>query len=503
MAIIGPSLRSAGDGGEAQWITAICDPKFRCMLRGMRIQRRVTFSAFFVAFLSLSSPSAERPDVNWPQWRGPGGLGLSPATDYAEEWSPEKNIAWKTTVEGRGLSSPIVWGDRVFLTTSIKGEQVPGRTAPDHLGFDRKPGYLHPDSEAVDYRHTLKVLAFDTKDGKLLWERTAYEGLMYDNRHKRNTYASPSVATDGALLYAFFEAAGLYVYDFNGKPVWKRAPMTKGGDIDWNGSLGPIAKAGLGPGTSPIIYENLLILQIDQEMGANSAIVALDKKTGHEVWRAERTTRRSWATPLLTTSGPRRELIASGAEMVAAYDPSTGKELWRSIGTQSHPIPSPVAGHGLVFLTAGSGAKRTLALRPGADGDLTMKNPEGGVTAKNVAWTYAKGAPYVPSPLLLGDYLYIMNEAGLTTCLDALSGEVKYEGGRPPVPATFMSSMVAYGDRILQTSEDGDTYVLKAGPKHEIVRTNSVGEPVYASLALAGGTIYIRGDRHLFAIRAR
>jgi outer membrane protein assembly factor BamB len=159
---------------------------------------------------------------------------------------------------------------------------------------------------------------------------------------------------------------------------------------------------------------------------------------------------------------------------------------------QSHPIPSPVAGNGLVYLTAGSGAKRTMAFRPGVSGD---------VGADNVVWAYDKGAPYVPSPLLVGRYLYLMNERGQTTCLDAMTGEMKYEG-RPPVPATFMASMVAYGDRILQTSEDGDTFVLKAGPTHQILRTNSVGEPVYASPALAGGTIYIRGDQTLFAIRA-
>jgi outer membrane protein assembly factor BamB len=460
----------------------------------MQNRGRLAVSVFSCALVALvtTAVTAQRPDVNWPQWRGPGGLGISAATDYPEEWSPEKNIAWKTPVEGKGLSSPVVWGNRLFLTTSIRGEQVPGHTAPEHLDFSRKPGYLHPDSEAVDYKHTLKVLAFDTKSGKLLWERTAYDGLMYDNRHKRNTYASPTVVTDGKLLYAFFEAAGLYAYDFTGTLVWKRAPASKDREIEWKGSLGPIAKAGLGPGTSPILYENLLILQIDQEMGAHSAILALDKATGNEVWRADRTTRRSWATPLLVRTGSRVELIASGAEMVAAYDPKTGKELWRSRGTESHPIPSPVSGHGLVFLTAGSGQKRTLAFRPGDDGDLTTKN---------VVWTYDKGAPYVPSPLLLGPYLYIMNERGLTTCLDAMTGEVKYEGGRPPVPATFMGSMVAYGDRILQTSEDGDTFVIQAGPKHEVLRTNSVGEPVYSSIALAGGTIYIRGDRNLFAIR--
>lgn len=428
--------------------------------------------------LIASAPAA--PDANWPQWRGPDGLGVSPAAAYAEEWAPDKNIAWKTEVAGRGLSSPVVWGDRLFITTSIEGELVPGHTAPDHLGFDLKPGYLHPDSVGVDHKNTLKVLAYDTKNGKLLWERTAYDGLMYDNRHKKNTYASPTIATDGQLVYAFFEAAGLYAYDFSGKLAWQK-------------SLGNIAKAGLGPGTSPILFENLLILQVDQEMGANSAIVALDKKKGTEVWRAERTTRRSWATPIVVRTPGRAELVASGAEVVIAYDPRTGTQLWRSKGVQSHPIPSPVAGHGLVYLSAGSQAKRALAIRTGGTGDVT--------DTPAVVWRYDKGTAYVPSPIVFGPYLYLVSDKGLLTCLDALTGAVQYEGGRPPVPATFTASLVAYGDRILQTSEDGDTFVVKAGPTHEILRTNTVGEPVYASLALAGGTIYIRGDKHLFAIR--
>jgi outer membrane protein assembly factor BamB len=431
-----------------------------------------------VVLLGASAPAPL--DPNWPQWRGPDGLGVSAASSYAEEWSPDKNIAWKAAVPGRGHSSPVVWGNRLFITTSIEGDLVPGHTAPDHLGFDMKPGYLHPDSVGVDRKNTLKVLAYDTKGGKLLWERTSYDGLMYDNRHRKNTYASPTVATDGQLVYAFFEAAGLYAYDFDGKLVWQK-------------SLGNIAKAGLGPGTSPIVFENLLILQVDQEMGANSAIVALDKKTGTDVWRAERTTRRSWATPIIVRTPERVELVASGAEVVIAYDPRTGKELWRSKGVQSHPIPSPVAGHGLVYLSAGSQAKRMIAIKTGGSGDLT--------DTPAIAWRYDKGTAYVPSPIAFGQYFYLTNDTGILTCLDALTGQVQYEGGRPPVPATFTASLVGYGDRILQTSEDGDTFVVKAGPKHEILRTNTVGEPVYASLALAGGTIYIRGEKHLFAIR--
>ena len=288
------------------------------------------------------------------------------------------------------------------------------------------------------------------------------------------------MATDGQLVYAYFEAAGLYAYSMDGKPVWKA-------------SLGNITKAGMGPGTSPIIYRDLLILQVDQEMGAGSAMVALDKRNGREVWRAGRTTRRSWATPIIVRAGERNELIASGAELVMGYDPATGRELWRAKGVQSHPIPSAVAANELVFLSAGSQAKRAMAVRPGGHGDIS-ETPA-------VVWRYNKGTAYVPSPIAYGAYLYLMSDTGIITCLDASTGAVKYEGGRPPVPATFTASLVAYGDRLLQTSEDGDTFVIKAGPSHEILRTNSVGEPVYASPALAGGTIYIRGAQHLFAIR--
>jgi outer membrane protein assembly factor BamB len=428
--------------------------------------------------LTLDPPSV-RPGDDWPQWRGPGGLGVSTGKGLPTDWSPTRNISWKTAIPGRGLSSPVVWGDRVFLTTSIEGDPVPGRKAPVHLGFDRKPGYVHPDSVGVDRLHTLKVLAIDASSGRIVWERTAFDGMMYDDRHRKNTYASSTVATDGRLVYAFFESAGLYCYDFDGK-------------LRWGVSLGGIAKAGLGPGTSPVLHEDLIILQCDQEMGDGSFIVALDRRTGREVWRAERTNRRSWATPLLVGVAGRVELIALAAEAVIAYDPATGRERWRANGVQSHPIPSAVAGHGLVFATAGSQAKRALAIRLGGSGDLT--------DSPHVVWQYAKGTAYVPSPILYGAYLYLMTDKGLLTCLEARTGRVLYEGGRVPVPATFTASPVAFGDRLLLTSEDGDTFIIKGGPRHEVLGTSSVGEPVYASPALARGRVFIRGERHLFAI---
>lgn len=425
--------------------------------------------------IALGWPVADH-NPHWAQWRGPDGQGIATG-EYQDTWSDTQNVVWKAAIPGKGHSSPIVWGDRIFLTTSVEGTHVPGRKAPDHLGFDMKPGYLNPDSTAVDYDYALSVLAVDAKTGRILWQHTPYDGPMYDNRHRLNTYASASVVTDGAMLYASFEAHGFYAY-------------TVDGVLKWKADLGNVAKAGLGPGTSPILYKSLVILQVDQEMGAESRLLAFDRLTGKEVWRAERNNRRSWATPVLVSAGARVDLVASGAENVIAYDPDTGKERWRTEGTRSHPIPSSVQSHGLVFASAGNSAKVLLALRADAPDD-----------ASRIAWRYNKGTAYVTSPIAVGDYLYVFTDTGITTCLDARTGALVYEGGRVPVPSTFRASAVSFGDKILMTSEDGETFVMRAGPKHEILRTNSLGEPVWASPALAAGTIYIRGERHLFAIR--
>ena len=435
----------------------------------------VVAASVIAVLLAATVPAASQSSANWPQWRGPGGAGIAEGT-FKDAWTPE-TVAWKVPIPGAGHSSPVVSNGRIYLTTAVEGEPLPGHKAPVHLGFDLKPGYVNPDSCCIDRTYALKVIALDGASGDLLWERTAFDGAMYDDRHRKNTYASSTIATDGEWLYAYFESAGLYAYDTNGNLKWK---------VDFGG----LAKAGMGPGMSPLIYGDLLIVQNDLEMGEGSHILALDRRTGKQIWKTERAHRRSWATPIIVKANGRDELIASGAESVIAYDPKTGAELWRTDGVRSHPIPSVVQGHGLLFATAGSGAKVALAIRPG---DVAQ--------TERIAWKYNKGTAYVASPILYGDYLYLISDAGLMTCLDAKTGEVKYQGGRPPVPATFRASPVAFDGKLLITSEDGDTFVIKSGPAHEVIRTNSVGEPVWASPALANGTIYIRGAKHLFAIR--
>lgn len=414
---------------------------------------------------------------NWPQWRGPDGSGISTEKNLPSEWTPTKNIKWKTAIDGRAHSSPIVWGNRVFLTTAVEGAEVQGAKAAKHMLGDKE--FVHPDSIGANRKHAFKVVSLDRDTGKVLWQATAWEGTPYDDRHRKSSYAASTPATDGKMVYAYFGSEGLYAYDFKGKLAWKA-------------EVGKIATLGMGTATSPILYENLVILQCDEDNGTTSFIVALDKKTGKEVWKTPRQIQVSWSTPLLVRTSSRAELIASGTEAIIAYDPATGKELWRHKGVESNAIPSPVANNEMVYLVAGYPAKIALAIRLGQSGDLTG--------TPNVLWKYAKGTAYVPSPILYGDYLYLTTDRGILTAIDAKTGEVKYEGGRIPIPATFTASPVAFEGKILMTSEDGDTFMVKAGPKHEILGTNSVGEPVYASPAIADGRIFIRGEKNLYCI---
>lgn len=426
--------------------------------------RRLGQITLVLSFALSASVAAE----NWPQWRGANGQGISTETGLPTEWAPDKNIAWKVALP-HGYSSPIVWGDRIFLTTALEGELAPG-VVPESVRI-KMP---HPESVAGDKKHTLKLLALEASTGKIVWEQTAYDGPVFDARHRRSTFAGPSAITDGTMVYAYFGPEGLYAFDINGKPAW--SVVVK------------FHTLGLGTGTSPILHENLVIIQRDQDE-KTSVVVAYDKVTGKEVWKTPRPVEISWSTPVLVKSGDRTELILNASEHVIAYDASTGKELWRTGGVRSNAIHAPLVGQGLVIVTAGYPAKRTIAIRTG-------EQP----ADKRVAWEYTKGTGYVLSNIFYGDHVYLSTDNGIITCLDAMTGKVVYEGGRPPKPTHFMGSAVAYNGLLAMTSEDGDTFMIKAGPKHEIVRVNTIDEPVYSSAALANGRVYIRGEKHLYAI---
>ena len=412
--------------------------------------------------LAIVSASAD----NWPQWRGPGSNGISTEKSLPLEWSPEKNVVWKTPIPGRGRSSPVVWGDRIFLTTDVEAGKAEGNQPPKHV-LSGTP-FRHPDSLGADVRHGLTLLCLDRKTGEVLWQQAAYDCVVFDERHKAGSYAAPTPVTDGRAVYAYFGAEGFYAYDMQGKFLWKYDP-------------GKIQTIGMGPGTSPLLAGELLILQCDSS-DQKSKMVALNGKNGELVWKTERTTDMTWSTPMLVGD----EVITTANELVISYDPKTGRERWRGPGVKGNAVPSPVSGNGIVVVSAGYPDKYAWAFKAGGDG--------------KPLWEYSKGTAYVPSPIFYGDYVYLVTDKGLITCLEAKTGAVRYEGKRPGPGGQFAGSPVAYDGKILLTSEDGETHVIQAGPEFAVLRTNSVGEAVLASPAISNGMIFIRGRDHLFAI---
>lgn len=439
---------------------------------------RSAWSALFLAVLCLAASRAvgepPLPD-QWPAWRGGDGQGIARGARVPLEWSPSRNVLWKTAIPGRGLSSPVVWGDRLFLTTAIEGEVVPGAQAMPHV-IEGQP-FVHPDAMGADRRHTFKVMSFDAGDGRLRWERTAWEGTPVDSRHKKASFASPTALTDGERVYAYFGSEGLYAYDYEGNLVWTFMP-------------GAVGTLGVGVGTSPVLYDDLVILLCDQEEGERSFLVALDRRTGREAWRVRRTVEVSWATPVIVRAGGRDELVTSGNQLVIAYDPATGRERWRMRGLESNAVTTPLVGDDVVVLSSGYPSKISVAVRPGGEGDIT--------DGPRVLWRYNKGSAYVPSPILYEGLVYLLSDRGRLSCLDARTGDVRYEGGK--LEGSFMASPVAVDGHILVMSQEGETFVVRAGPEFEVLRRNPLEEPIGASAAIAGGRLYIRGQEHLFAI---
>jgi outer membrane protein assembly factor BamB len=414
--------------------------------------------------------------ADWPQWRGPGGAAIAEDAHPPLEWSATENIAWKTPIPGRGHSQPVVWGDRVFLTTDIEGAEAPGATEPKHI-MDGGP-FHHVRAILPEKRHSLHVLAIDAASGKILWDRESYEGPVFDSRDKKTNYAAPTPVTDGRALYVNFESQGIYAYDFAGKQLW-------------TASFGGIKTGGIGAGTSPLLIDGLVILEFDQDDGTDSFIAALSAKDGKVAWRTPRKSQVAWSTPVFAGG----QVIVSSTESTIAYDPANGKELWRGPGVDSNAVPSPVAGDGMVFVSAGVPKKQTYGMKIDVSGDPAPGN--------HVVWSYTKGGAYVPSPIFYKGLLYIPSDNGMLTSLDAKTGELKYEGKRLSKTGTVTASPVAIDGKILLTNEEGDTFVIQSGTEHRELRVNSIGEPVFASLAIAGESIYLRGQQNLYCIRKK
>jgi outer membrane protein assembly factor BamB len=382
----------------------------------------------------------------WARWRGPSGQGLATGSGYPDRWSGTENVVWKTPVPGSGNSSPIVWRDRIVLTT------------------------------AYDNGRRLAVLAFRRSDGGRLWETFAPAGRTDSQSHYKNGHASATASTDGERIYVSFGSRGLFALDMDGRIVWQR-------------DLGPV-EAYHGPAGSPLLYRDRVILYQDQYR--NSFIAAFDSRTGRELWRTPRDANVGWGTPIAVRVGDHDEIIVNSQRAVYAYDPERGQELWRCGGTTYEVIPTPVVGFGMVFCSSGR-AGPTLAIRPGGKGD---------VSRTNVAWTSPRGSPFVPSPILYGEQLYMVNDmASVVTAFEASSGRVLYQGRLGVAQREgFSASPVAVDGKVFFTNDDGETFVLKAGATFELLHTNRLGERTLASPALVDGRWYIRTERHLYAI---
>lgn len=423
--------------------------------------------------LTALSRGIERLD-QWPQWRGPLGTGASPRANPPARWdgATGENVRWKAPVPGRGLSAPIVWGDRVFLSTAIPfGEPLPPR-------YSTAPG-TH-DGVPVTHWHKFVALAYHRSDGKLLWSRVLREALPHEGGHHTASLASNSAVTDGERVYYFFGSYGLYCLDMDGTVLWEK-------------DLGQMQTLhGHGEGSSPVVCDSQLIVNWDHEAG--SFIAAWDLRTGKEQWRTPRDEVTSWATPIVVEHDGKQQLVVSGTKRIRSYDPATGVELWQCGGLSTNVVASPVAGHGMVFAGSSYDTKALLAIQlNGAQGDITGSD--------RIAWSRTRGTPYVPSPLLVDDALYYLTHyQGILTRLHATSGADRPGAMRLERIGNVYASPIAAAGKIYITDMEGTTNVLYHAEVPRPLAINKIDDEISASAATAGRELYLRGRSTLYCL---
>jgi outer membrane protein assembly factor BamB len=423
---------------------------------------------------------------NWPSFRGPNASGVAEGQPTPLKWdvASGENLLWKTPVPGMAVSSPVVWGDRVFVSTAVSGD--PNAGIKTGLYGDVKP------SNDVSM-HSWRLLAIDKRTGKVLWDRVAHEGVPKTKRHPKSSQASATPVTDGRHVVVSFGSEGLYAYDFDGKLLWTRDLGTLNAgwfydpDYEW------------GIASSPIIWKNSVIVQCDIQK--NSFIAAFDVATGSPQWRTAREEIPSWSTPTVYQRDGRTELVTQATGFTRGYDPATGKELWRLSGNSEIAIPTPIIGPNLIIVTNGyTPIQPIYAIKPGASGDITLKKDQ--TSSESVAWSTPRGGPYIPTPVIYGDHLYVLAITGVLTSYDVRTGQRIYQQ-RVGMGGSFSASPVAADGKLYISSEDGDVYVVKAGPQYELLGSNSIGEVLMASPAISDGTLFFRGLRNVFAIKQK
>jgi outer membrane protein assembly factor BamB len=416
---------------------------------------------------------------NWPQFRGPNSSGVAEDPALPEKWSATQNIAWKTEIPGFGWSSPIVWGDKIFVTAVISAGEIETPKKGLYFGGNR----LEPPKG----EHRWMVYCVDLKKGKIVWEREVYRGVPAITRHLKNTFASETPVTDGERVYAYFGNLGLYCYNFKGDLIWKQSFESHHTRFGW------------GTASSPVLHGDRIILLNDND--EQSFLAAYDKKTGVQAWRAEREIGTNWSTPYIWENKGRTEIIVPGWKVVRSYD-LNGKALWEFKGMSSIVIPTPFSKFDLLYVASGyvgDQHRPVYAIRPGASGDISLK--EGETSNRFIAWYLPQGGPYNPSPIVYGDYYYTLYDRGFFTCHDAKTGKEIYGKQRiDSNSSAFTSSPWAYNGKIYCLSEDGDTFVIQSGPEYKLLGKNSLDEMCMATPAIANGSLIIRTSSKLYKI---
>lgn len=431
--------------------------------------------------ISIMLPAADLPEKQWPQFRGPGSTGVADDPALPDKWSSTENVAWKTAIPGVGWSSPIIWGDRIFVTSVISSAEVEKPKKGLYFGGERK---------APTDEHRWMVYAVDFATGKIVWEREVKRGVPAGSRHLKNSYASETPVTDGERVYAYFGNVGLFCFDFSGKLLWSQTAKPAATRYGW------------GTAASPILDNGRLYIVNDND--DHSTLQALDAKTGKVIWSIDRDEKTNWATPYIWTHDGKKEIVTPGTGRVRSYD-LDGKLLWEFGGMSSISIPTPFASHGLLYVASGyvgDQVRPVYAIKPGAHGDLTLA--AGQTSNAGIAWYLPQAGPYNPSPLVYGDYYYTLLDRGFLTAHEATTGKEIYGKQRlDPAAGAFTASPWAANGKLFMLSEDGDTFVVEAGPEYKLIGKNSLDEMCMSTPAIARGSLIIRTTSNLYRISKR
>ena len=471
-----------------------------------------TATALFVVLLATAQ-AARAADENWPQWRGPLGTGVAPSAEPPTKWSESENVKWKVKLPGKGSSTPIVWEKYVFIHTAMPAgaaeaaradgaaavavggatvspvllqdqQQQPGGRRGGGPGGQREPGGRggrggFGGGAAPTEKYQFVLLCLDRATGDTVWRKVVREEVPHEGHHRDHGFASYSPVTDGKLVFAHFGSRGLHCYDLQG-------------NLKWQKDFGRMqTKNSFGEGSSPALHGDTLVVNWDHE--GDDFIVALDKNTGEERWRTGRDEDTTWSTPLVVEHDGRAQVIVSATRKVRSYDLKTGKQIWEVAGMTANAIPTPVAADGVVYLTSGFRGSALLAIKLGREGDLT------GTDA--IVWQHNKGTPYVPSPLLYDNRLYLFSgNNGVLSCFDAKTGKMVIDSQRVEDLEGVYASPVGAAGRVYLVGRNGTTVVIKNADKYEELATNVLDDRIDASPALAGKEMFLRGQQHLYCI---